>query len=143
MEKRKLLLASLAAGAGHKHTPVQIQKLLFILEQNVSADLGGSTFDFKPYDYGPFDATVYEELRSLETDGLAVSSATQRGWKKYELTHEGVVLGESVLTTLAPGTSTYIRKVSEFVRSLSFTDLVSAVYKAYPEMKANSVFRGP
>ena len=36
----------------------------------------------------------------------------------------------------------YIKEVSKFVRALSFADLVSAIYKAYPEMKANSVFTG-
>ena len=142
MEKRKLVLASLAAGAVHKHTPVQIQKLLFILDQNVASDLGGPTFDFKPYDYGPFDSTVYDELRSLETEGLATSSTTQRGWKKYQLTPQGVVEGEAVLSELPLRASTYIRKVSSFVLSLSFADLVSSIYKAYPEMKVNSVFRG-
>jgi hypothetical protein len=35
----------------------------------------------------------------------------------------------------------YIRQASEFVRSLSFTQLVSAIYKAYPEMRENSVFQ--
>ena len=35
-----------------------------------------------------------------------------------------------------------IEQVSKFVRSLSFEQLVSAIYKAYPRMKANSVFRG-
>lgn len=37
----------------------------------------------------------------------------------------------------------YIGKVSTFVRTRSFNDLVSAIYKAFPEMKANSIFREP
>jgi hypothetical protein len=35
----------------------------------------------------------------------------------------------------------YIDRESIFVRSLSFPELVAAIYKAYPEMRANSVFQ--
>ena len=49
--------------------------------------------------------------------------------------------GERLAQGIDPVVIDYIKRASEFVRSLSFSDLVSAVYKAYPEMKANSVFR--
>jgi len=35
----------------------------------------------------------------------------------------------------------YIGRVSQFVRSLPFAELVSAIYTAYPEMRQNSVFQ--
>lgn len=142
MDKRKLVLAALAASATSMHTPVQIQKILFILEKNVSAELGGPSFDFKPYDYGPFDAAVYDQLRTLEHEELVTASPTQRGWKKYQLTSAGTIAGKAVLAELSPRLSSYILDVSKFVLSLSFAELVSAIYKAYPEMKVNSVFRG-
>lgn len=46
-----------------------------------------------------------------------------------------------ILRQLPPKAQTYIERVSTFVRGLSFTQLVSAIYKAYPEMRANSVFQ--
>lgn len=142
MQKRELLLAAMSAGGGEEHTPVQVQKLVFLIEQNVAADLGGSTFDFVPYDYGPFDSSLYEVLRQLEAEGLATATVTSRGWKKYSLTPEGQRRGAEVLDSTPARASNYIRQVSAFVLRLSFADLVSAVYKAYPDMKVNSVFRG-
>jgi len=35
----------------------------------------------------------------------------------------------------------YLDDVVEWTRSLSFTELVKAIYQDYPDMKANSVFR--
>lgn len=142
MNKRELLLVAFGAGAKHEHTPVQVQKLLFLIDKNVGARIGGPVFDFAPYDYGPFDASVYEVLRELEVDGFVSSSESMRGWKQHALTDKGVAEGERLAQVVDPVVIDYIKRVSEFVRSLSFSDLVSAVYKAYPEMKANSVFRG-
>lgn len=142
MDKQSLLLAALSAGGSYQHTPVQIQKLVFLIERNVAGDLGGPSFEFKAYDYGPFDSSIYEILRELETRGLAVSSPTTRGWKKYQLTESGLAEGQGLLNGFPKRAADYVRSVSEFVRRLSFAELVSSVYKAYPEMKANSVFRG-
>ena len=118
-----------------------MQKLIFLIERNVAGDLGGPTFEFKAYDYGPFDSSIYEVLRGLETQGLAVSAPTSRGWKKYQLTEAGVAEGARFLGQLPNRAADYVRNVSDFVRRLSFAELVSSIYKAYPEMKANSVFR--
>lgn len=142
MDKQELLLIALGAGGKHEHTPVQVQKLLFLIDKNVGARIGGAVFDFVPYDYGPFDASVYEILRELEEGGYVSSCETSRGWKRHALTDKGVSEAERLTQGVDPVVIDYIKRVSEFVRKLSFSDLVSAIYKAYPEMKANSVFRG-
>jgi uncharacterized protein YwgA len=141
MDKQSLLLAALSAGGTYQYTPVQVQKLIFLIERNVASDLGGQAFEFKAYDYGPFDSSIYEVLREIEDQGLAISSATTRGWKKYQLTEPGAAKGSRLLSQLPKRAADYVRSVSEFVRRLSFAELVSSIYKAYPEMKANSVFR--
>lgn len=141
MEKKNLLLAALSAGGTNPHTPVQVQKLIFLIERNVANELGGSVFEFNPYDYGPFDSSIYEVLQELEVQGLVVSMVTTRGWKKYQLTENGMTEGSRLLEEFPKRAADYVRSVSEFVRRLSFAELVSSVYKAYPEMKANSVFR--
>lgn len=142
MQKKELLLAALAAGHGQVHTPVQIQKLIFLIEKNLSEQLGGTAFSFVPYDYGPFDSSLYDVLRAMEGDGLAVSETTTRGWKKYKLTVDGQASGEELLNSIPQQASDYIRKISSLVRELNFAELLSTVYKAYPEMKVNSVFKG-
>ncbi|MHB8471328.1 MAG: hypothetical protein ACYDC8_00480 [Gammaproteobacteria bacterium] len=141
MDKRELLLIALGSAGKHSHTPVQVQKLLFLIEKNIGDRIGGPIFDFAPYDYGPFDASVYEVLRELEKEEFVSSSVSTRGWKLHALTDKGVDESKRLIEGTDPVVTDYIKRASEFVRSLSFPDLVSAIYKAYPEMKENSVFR--
>lgn len=141
MTKLDLLLIALAAGEKSEHTPVQIQKLMFLVEQNVSNRIGGPFFEFRPYDYGPFDSSIYELLRQLEADGLASASISNRGWKRHSLTDAGIIKAAELSKNVDAPVMDYIKEVSKFVRTLSFADLVSSIYKAYPEMKVNSVFK--
>jgi hypothetical protein len=140
MNAEEFVLAALAPAGGQTHSPVQAQKLLFLLEQTVAAQVGGPFFDFQPYNYGPFDKLVYEVLDSLAGDGL-VAVESERSWHTFRLTSAGQDRGSALLASLPSDVSTYIQKVSQWVRSLSFSQLVSAIYKAYPEMRVNSVFQ--
>jgi len=141
MTKKDLLLIALAAGEKSEYTPVQIQKLMFLIEKNVGNRIDAPHFEFKPYDYGPFDSSIYELLRELESDELASASMTYRGWKKHSLTDAGIVMAAELSKSIDATVISYIKEVSKFVRTLSFVDLVSSIYKAYPEMKVNSVFK--
>lgn len=142
MDRKDLLIAALSGADAHAFTPVQIQKLLFLVEMNVSQKVGGPFFAFKPYDYGPFDPAVYEELRNLVQSGDVDEVPTGRGWSKHSLTENGLSKGINLLSTMPPEISDYIVRAAQFVSNQSFSGLVSAIYKAYPEMKVNSVFRG-
>jgi hypothetical protein len=139
--RQRIVLAALAPANGAMHSPVQLQKLFFLLDKQIPAPINGPLFAFVPYDYGPFDRAVYSELNLLEADGL-VESVPQRTWSGFRLTERGQQEGQAILGSLSPTARDYIGRVSDFVRSLSFGALVTAIYKAYPEMKANSVFQG-
>jgi hypothetical protein len=141
MDRDSLILAALAASDGARHTPVQVQKLLFLLDRHIPTYTGGPHFHFIPYDYGPFDAEVYNELEKLEQKSLVfIEQHPGSRWKTYRLTPQGQHRGDKVLREMDDRAAEYIRKVSAWVRSLSFPQLVSAIYKAYPEMQVNSVF---
>lgn len=140
MDQRDIILAGLAPAKGAAHTPVQVQKLFFLLEKNIPEVYGGPLFDFNPYNYGPFDSSVYQILESLESEGL-VDINFQNNWKTYTLTVPGQIEAEKIFNELPSTAKEFIREISDFVRSLSFTQLVRAIYKAYPEMKQNSVFQ--
>lgn len=140
MEKKKLVLAALAAANGDAHTPVQVQKLFFLIDREIADLVGGPHFDFTPYDYGPFDRKVYEALEILTTQGL-VETIPEKTWKSFRLSPEGQRFGSEILSSLTKEAQDFIVKASEFVRSLTFQQLVAAIYKAYPEMRANSVFQ--
>ncbi len=141
MNKREMVLVSLAPGAGSLHSPVQVQKLLFLLDRNITAELGGPFFAFIPYNYGPFDKGVYEVLEQLAQEGL-VELAPERTWTDYRLTVNGQQAADTLLAELPEWIREYVAQASQYVRSLSFAQLVSAIYRAYPEMRVNSVFEG-
>jgi hypothetical protein len=143
MTRKEIILASMATCGGHTFTPVQLQKLLFLIDRQVAAEVSGPHFNFKPYDYGPFDKAVYDELDSLERDGLVeVIREPHLKLRKFRLRPQGEKLGSESLEKLDAKTRDYIQKISEFVRTASFPQLVSAIYRAYPEMRVNSVFVG-
>ena len=141
MKKKEIVLVGLAPANCTFHSPAQVQKLFFLIDRNIATNVGGPHFDFQPYNYGPFDKAVYEVLEELEKDGL-VEIVPFHTWKEYRLTENGQVEGNRLLNALPERVKDYINKVSEFVKKLTFAQLVSAIYEAYPEMRANSVFQG-
>jgi uncharacterized protein len=144
MTRQQVLLAILAASQGRPYTPVQIQKAAFLVTRNLPSLVDeGSNFSFDPYDYGPFDQAVYAEAERLGSVG-AVEIVPQDGvrWSRYAASDQGVQTGTDLLSRMAPRDREYIETVSKWVRGQSFDSLVKSIYAQYPEMKANSIFRG-
>jgi len=140
MRRDELVLAAMAPGGGHCYTPVQVQKLLFLIDRQIPEKVGGPHFNFEPYHYGPFDRNVYLQLDQLAQQGfVAIYSA----WapRTYTLTPQGQAMGSAALNTLSHLTQDFIIRTCAFVRTQSFSSLVSAIYKAFPEMRENSVFQ--
>lgn len=144
MNRRDILLAVLSASEGRPYTPVQIQKAAFLIARNMPHLITeGPNYNFAPYDYGPFDQDVYNDAECLARSGLAeITQEAGVRWKRYAATDAGVARGRELLATMHPGHNNYICRVSAWVRALSFEQLVKSIYDAYPEMKANSIFRG-
>jgi uncharacterized protein YwgA len=139
--QREFVLACLATARSGSFTPVQLQKLLFLLDRNIGQRLGGSGFTFRPYHYGPFDRDVYTTLERLRDEGLAEIFESPGSVRRYSLTDSGMAEGEAIASEVDSRSQEYISAVGNFVRSHSFASLVSSIYKAYPDMKANSVFQ--
>lgn len=142
MEREQIILAGLAAaGENATFTPVQVQKLFFLLDKEAAHLLEGPHFNFQPYDYGPFDRGIYDGLDNLAKQDLARVQTSGR-YRIYALSQEGFQEGCARLGELPAVAQTYISNVAHWVRQLSFEQLVASIYNRYPEMKVNSVFRG-
>lgn len=139
MKRSDLVLAALATGSLHQYKPVQVQKMFFLIEENIP-ECVDEHFHFEPYNYGPFDKEVYNELERLSSRG-DIHIGRESRWNYYQLTQNGLKKGIELLNQLPDPIREYIEAVSEFVRTSSFTELVSAIYEAYPDMKVNSVFQ--
>src|SRR5687767_6333882 len=116
MNRRDLLLAVLAASEGRPYTPVQIQKAVFLVSRNAGQVIDdGEGFNFRPYDYGPFDSAVYSEAERLMTAGEAqITPAGFGSWNTYAASDAGVVRGRMLLDELTPDTRNYILGVCEW-----------------------------
>lgn len=142
LDRDDYVLAVLATSGEQPWTPVQVQKIFFLLDQRLASQVSGPHFAFAAYDYGPFDPAVYDVIERQQQAELA-SVDRSASMRTFRLTRFGQARGEEVLGTLSPAAREYIRSLSAWVRGLSFQQLVSAVYKEFPEMRANSIFRDP
>ena len=143
MDRRELVLALLAASDGRQYTPAQLQKAVFLVTRNMPQIVQGGGFHFVPYDYGPFDADVYNEAATLHHAGEAVIAPSGIGrWNTYAATESGIARGRALLRTLSAPAQQYLSDVSTWVRAQSFSSLVKSIYDTYPEMRENSIFRG-
>ena len=136
-------LVVLALADGGDFTPVQIQKALFLASEEVpDAFELLSRFNFQPYDYGPFDSAVYSEIERLEQNGLAeIAYAPNGRWRLYRATEEGIERAQNLYAALTAQQVELLKRIVRLVRTLSFNELVSAIYRSYPRMRERSVFR--
>jgi uncharacterized protein len=141
MTRNELILLALGATGGQTpFTPVQVQKLFFLIDREIGPQIGGPHFAFAPYDYGPFDGAVYRELEALCRQGL-VHIEPAGSLKHYSLTGAGLAAANAISGAADARTKDYVHRAAVWVRSLGFADLVSAIYRKYPDMQVNSVFQ--
>jgi hypothetical protein len=123
--------------------PVQLQKALFLIGRNLdhSKVTDGDFYEFRAYDYGPFSVAVYCDADQLEAEGfISVRRPPESPYKLYSITDAGRARAAKLRETLSPRVRAYANDVVRWTCSMNFNQLVNAIYRRYPEMKANSVF---
>ncbi len=131
-----------AGGRGAVFDPIRTQKLLFLVDREVSERIGGPYFDFQPYHYGPFDATVYRVLDELEVAEEVQIDGSGR-CPRYVLTESGYKRGIAVLDGLPEAVAKYLRDAARWVRLTPYRRILSAIYSRYPDTAVNSVVDQP
>ena len=131
------------AQAGNVIEPVQLQKALFLVGKLSARKLQCNDFyQFEPYDYGPFSTQIYFDAELLERRGLVlIQRPPATRYKMYSVTESGAERASQLIRDLPDDVKSFLSKVLAFVKNNSFDDVVTAIYKAYPEMAANSVFK--
>lgn len=142
-DRQRMMLSAMASAdsADAAYTPVEMQKFFFLLDEEASHLIGGKQFSFEPYDYGPFDRAVYDELDFLEKMGL-ISIDRNGKYKRYKLLESGRHIGTDNLRQYDASCNKYMKSVANWLRASDFNTIVSSIYKAYPEMRSKSIFRG-
>lgn len=132
-------LLAIACADGDPLSPVQLQKVLFLLGREMPAEAGPEFYKFRPYNYGPFDSAVYADAEALTDAGL-VTLVPHWRWNEYAATPEGMARAEQVRAAAPTAAHEYLSKVVAWARGLSFQDLVRAIYARYPDTRAKSIF---
>ena len=141
LDRKDFLLMAVAAGGNTPLTPVQLQKSLFLISEHLT-DLPETFYEFEPHHYGPFNKVVYLDADELEQNGLLFSVPSRNGkWLNKAITPAGLERAQELKSRLSPSSSAHIEALVEWMKPLSFSTLVKAIYTAYPEYRENSVFQ--
>ena len=142
LTRQDWLLLALSKSSGGTMSPVQIQKALFLFGQEVGGSLGTQFYSFEPYDYGPFDAAIYVDLRRMTSLGHVRGDwSPGRSWKNYTITGLGRKAARELESDADARLAAFLGRIVAWVRGRSFSDLLRSIYAAYPEFAVNSVFR--
>lgn len=147
--KQNLTMMLLGMAYPNYLSPVQLQKAVFLsqkaLEEGHWAGVLQDQYEFYPYDYGPFCRDIYDDLCSLEIAKFAQISLA-RGpmsvFKIYGATETGVGFAKDIEKSVPAPVRDHWKLLVDWVRSQSFASLVGSIYRKYPDMAINSVFKG-
>jgi uncharacterized protein len=133
-------------GAPDGLDPVRIQKgmFLFAMESNVPTR---DRYEFKPYDYGPMSAAIYQDLDLLVERGLIERVPVPgKNWSRFRATSRGHEAGQEALAKAEAerrlDAARRLYDIKQRVAGLPFNALLASVYHDYPEYAVKSVFVG-
>jgi len=143
MDRMSWLLMALDVAGAAGLTPAQLQKILFLLGQQVPDLLGTQDFyQFVPYNYGPFSKSVYLDAEFLANRGMVNIYRVRGGsFSMYEITSEGTDEVRIFRREADTRALQYLESVVPWAQSLTFSELVSSIYRKYPAFRVNSVFQ--
>ncbi len=141
MASRECILIAIVAAAGDTGLDrAQLQKSVFLVGEEFDGRLPANFYQFRPYMYGPFAQDAYSDIERL-CDGMVIEVLTDKdGRPSYRLA-PGATTGLCGLSGLSEDLESGIRQIVGWVTSMSFKELVRAIYHLYPDQRQNSVFQ--
>lgn len=134
--KACVLIAIVAAAGDTGLDRAQLQKSVFLVGEEFNEKFPLDFYQFQPYMYGPFAQEVYSDIERLY-DGMVVETFTGRRGRPFYRLAPGASTG---LCSLPEELESGVRQIVEWVKGMSFKELVRAVYYLYPDQQLNSVF---
>ncbi|MBY0360162.1 MAG: hypothetical protein K2W82_19320 [Candidatus Obscuribacterales bacterium] len=148
VSKEQLALWIVSMAYPSQLSPVQLQKAVFLaqkaLEEGGWEHLLTSKYEFEPYDYGPFCKEIYSDLTGFEAQGLVQVGVRfgRSAYNTYATTDEGKHQIDEQTASIPSAVKDHFSDLVKWVKQQSFASLVGAIYRKYPDMKVNSVFKG-
>lgn len=141
MNNKDWLLLAISFSNGDYISPAQLQKSLFLLREEKPRAVGTAFYKFIPYNYGPFCKDIYSDVDKLiENDLVKFGRPVDEKWQGYSITDNGKKHLSLIEDQFGQENVGYLSNRVAWVRSLTFRQLLSEIYKKYPKYKTNSVF---
>lgn len=135
----------------------RLQKLFFLLQEETEFSnlYENATFEFEPYDYGPFSEGIYSALEFLiALDAIEVVPAesdvdsirdeqepSQHAGKCFVMTEKGHKIAEQFDEAMEDNVGSEVDEILEEYGNLELDDLLEYVYRQYPDYTENSKIR--
>lgn len=119
---------------------IRIQKAMFLFAQ-LSKAPAAQKYDFKPYHYGPFSYAIYPDLEELAREGMARAEVGPINSISYSLTSAGQTEVAALRSRLPNESVVFLRSLRDWVMQRTFRQLLTDIYRLYPEYAVNSIFR--
>jgi len=140
MDKEHILLELIHTKVNDKEkmSPIQIMKAMFLLKKELSLS-DEEFYKFEPYLYGPCSFEIYSSLEKLEKEGFIEVVPSSFRWRYYKISKKERKYIEEIIGIIDKQILEKIKTVKQMVLSKSFIELLSYVYKKYPEYAKNSI----
>jgi len=138
----------------NNHEPIvgitRLEKLLFLIRKEVlkGTPLEGDYYVFEPYKYGPFSASIFDDIQLMEDMGYMYKEELDDGQIKYGITPKGIEKVNSILSRTPDKLREYLEEIQNKIatikkdkNSIPLRKLLSYVYQKYPDFTVNSEIR--
>jgi uncharacterized protein YwgA len=138
-EAKKLVLLVLGLAGGHIETETRMQKLVFLVNQEVF-----HWVKFVADKYGPYSEELMKAVDKLEKEGKLVYIWDDDGVFKYFLTEKGKEDAKKLLSQLKDKDEDKLKKAMEIIQKYKDkppTYLAAYTHKYYPEYAEKSIIK--
>lgn len=125
----------------------RFEKLVFVMQKRIIEQMRLSitlnSYQFRPFNFGPFDENVLDDLESLKLVGMVENVGESDANETYKITDKG----KEIVTKLIKNKQIpemfveEVRKLTKEYGEMSLDKLLRNVYINYQEYTTNSVIR--
>lgn len=121
-----------------------MQKAVFLVTQGTRAANWAGSYEYQPYNWGPYSTQLSEDLANWQRQGVMVLSfAGGVRYGRYVLTRDGSRLARELMASVSPNTLRLLTEVRSWVTSKDFNRLLREVYEEFPGYATKSRWSGP
>jgi hypothetical protein len=133
-----LLMAKGAEDGSYPFDAIRAMKSAFLVSERGLPEWQ-LLYNFRPYDYGPFDSSVYVSRDVLVAGGLL--EERPGNYPSYRLTEAGHARAREIAERMGSASAAWLEGIGKWASSRSFAQLLREVYAEFPQFASRSIAR--